>query len=181
VVTRIIDNNEANRTISFHDDLVVMIFSFHTLEAYINYAGEVLNPELWKIERDYFSKKPYKGFDGKIRKLFELCKTNEPSRMERPYASIWKLKSLRDSIAHAKLEKKAYVISSHDSEMISLHLEPFNGAVTHENAMIAVEDVSELIHFIHENAKKNSSDFWFQCDPLEEIFQHSSCDTNSRQ
>ena len=181
VVTRIVDNNEESGTASFYDDLVVMVFAFHALEAYINYAGEILSPELWKTERDYFSKNPYKGFDGKIRKLFELCKINEPSRLERPYSSVWKLKSLRDSIAHAKLEKKTYVITSNTSEMISLHQEPFNGAVTHENALTAVEDVSALIHFIHGNAKKNSNDFWFQYDPLDEIYQHSSCETNSRQ
>jgi hypothetical protein len=181
VATRIVDNNKTDESISFYDDLISMIFSFHTLEAYINYAGAVLNPELWKTERNYFSKNPYKGFDGKIRKIFELCKMNEPSRMERPYSTVWKLKLLRDSIAHAKLEKKAYVLSSRAGEMISLHHEPFNGVVTHENAMIAVDDVSNVIHLIHENAKKNSSDFWFQYDPLDEIYQHNSCETDSRQ
>jgi hypothetical protein len=46
-----------------------MVFAFHTLDAYLNYAGEHLAPEIWQNEGEFFAKQPYRGFDGKIRKV----------------------------------------------------------------------------------------------------------------
>ena len=46
--------------------LVAMVFAFHTVEAYLNYIGELLAPDIWKDERNFFRREPYRGWDGKL-------------------------------------------------------------------------------------------------------------------
>jgi hypothetical protein len=38
--------------------LVAMVFGFHTVEAYLNFVGERLDPAIWQNERDFFRKEP---------------------------------------------------------------------------------------------------------------------------
>src|SRR5437870_7419215 len=42
--------------------LVAVTFAFHTLEAYVNFAGEHLAPDLWSDEQNSFRKEPYRGW-----------------------------------------------------------------------------------------------------------------------
>jgi hypothetical protein len=38
--------------------LVAMVFGFHTVEAYLNFVGERLDPETWQNERISFATNP---------------------------------------------------------------------------------------------------------------------------
>jgi hypothetical protein len=58
---------------SFFHNLVALVFASHVVEAYLNYVGERLAPDIWKDERNYFRKEPYRGWEGKLRKVFELA------------------------------------------------------------------------------------------------------------
>src|SRR5260221_10404931 len=57
----------------YRPSLVAMVFAFHAVEAYLNFVGELLAPDIWKNEREYFKKLPYRGFSGKLRKVMELA------------------------------------------------------------------------------------------------------------
>src|SRR5688572_20133205 len=80
VVERQLDHAKRIPSGAFYDHLVAMTFAFHTLEAYLNYVGEKLAPDIWKDERNYFRKEPFRGFDGKVRKVLELVGVAEPAR-----------------------------------------------------------------------------------------------------
>jgi hypothetical protein len=84
--------------------MAAMVFALHAFEAYLNFVGIRLAPDLWEDEQNFFRKEPYRGFEGKVRKVFELCRLTEPDRLARPYSTIWALKALRDLIAHGKIE-----------------------------------------------------------------------------
>jgi hypothetical protein len=84
--------------------LVAVTFAFHSLEAYVNFAGEHLAPALWADEQNSFRKDPYRGWKGKLRKVMEL--TNVPWEPDvRPLKTVIELQELRDSIAHGKAER----------------------------------------------------------------------------
>lgn len=84
--------------------LVAVTFAFHALEAYVNFAGEHLAPDLWADEQNSFRKEPYRGWKGKLRKALEL--TNVPWDPDtRPLKTVIELQELRDSIAHGKAER----------------------------------------------------------------------------
>lgn len=98
--------------------LVAVTFAFHALEAYVNFAGEHLAPDLWADEQNSFRKEPYRGWKGKLRKAFELTEVPwEPDT--RPLKTVLELQELRDSIAHGKAERFSGTFN-HDTDVHKL-------------------------------------------------------------
>jgi hypothetical protein len=175
VVERQFEHAAAHPTGSLYDYLVAMVFAFHTLEAYLNFVGERLAPELWQDERNFFRNEPYRGFDGKLRKVLELVELPEPDRESRPYSTVWLLKGLRDLIVHARPERFRSVIEHTADDQPSLHHTPLDGLVTVENAARAREDVAQFIETIHAHAKpKLAHDLWFGAQAFHGPLQYSS-------
>ncbi len=52
--------------------MVARVFAYHTVEAYLNYVGERIAPEIWADERNYFKNEPYRGALGKLRQVMDL-------------------------------------------------------------------------------------------------------------
>lgn len=161
VVKRQLDYSKVNPKGAFYDDLVAMVFAFHALEAYLNYVGELLAPQIWIDERNYFRKEPYRGFDGKVRKVLELCGLPEPKRELRPYKTVWDLKELRDLMAHAKPERLALDVHHHIDEEPPLLSTSLDTTVTAENAQNAYEDIATFAQSLHNAARSEISDIWF--------------------
>jgi hypothetical protein len=154
VVRRQLEHGETKPAGASHDHLVAMVFALHSMEAYLNFIGDRLAPDVWAREREYFAKDPYRGFAGKVRKVLELVNLAEPPKDQRPYSTIWLLKNLRDQIAHPKTEHYSFTTAqSPDSDVRAFYVPPFQGLVTPENAAMAYEDVEKFANTIHELAK----------------------------
>lgn len=179
MVARQLEHSTQVPTGAFYDDMITMIFAFHAFEAYLNYVGDRLAPHVWKDERNYFRKEPYRGFDGKIRKVLELCEIAEPDRLTRPYSTVWLLKDLRDLIAHGKTEKIAQLIEhSHDEEAPWMRT-PLDALVTNDNAHRAHDDIKLVAHQINDAARPKIEDVWFSHMPFEGVLQHSERSSKS--
>jgi len=173
VVDRQIENAEARQAGSLFDLLPAMVFALLSFEAYLNFLGERLAPEIWRDERNFFKKVPYRGFEGRVRKVFELCKTPEMDRAERPYSTIWKLKELRDLIAHGKSEKISMTLEHQDDASRSFHNIELYKLVSLENAYQAREDIYVVSLKLHSAAREaldgstpRRTDPWFGTDPF---------------
>jgi hypothetical protein len=159
VVKRQLEHGTSKPAGAYHDDLVAMVFALHSMEAYLNFIGERLDPATWANEREFFSRGTYRGFAGKMRKVLELVALAEPAKDARPYSTIWLLKNLRDQIAHPKTEKYAFTsILPPDHSIGAYFVAPFQGLVTRENAEMAYEDVENFADQIHEAAKPKLND-----------------------
>ncbi len=147
--------------------LVAMVFAFHAVEAYLNFVGERLAPEIWQDERNYFSQEPYRGFKGKLRKVMELVEL-DLSEDERPLKTIYALKTLRDMIAHGKPEKLAGEIVHPEGSEAPRAVSALTWMFTPKEKMTtAVSDVKDLINQIHTLAVPNvKNDPWFGDDAL---------------
>jgi hypothetical protein len=77
-------------------------------EAYLNYIGEELLPEVWVEERKFFSAEPYRGTEGNLRRIAEEVQWTLPPKTRKPFAGLLELQSLRDKLVHAKPHKVAY-------------------------------------------------------------------------
>jgi len=154
-----------------------MVFAFHTLEAYLNYVGELLAPEIWADERRFFSKRPYRGFDGKLRKVLELVELAEPDRGARPYQTVWLLKEFRDTIAHARPEHFGNTVDHLADTEPSLHKTPLDSLVTEELADRAKTDIEQFIEQIHASARSKVYNVWFGSVALSGPLQFSSGST----
>jgi len=170
-VERQLKNASKNPNGSFYDDLAAMVFASHALEAYLNFVGERLAPEFWKDERKHF--RPT-GFAGKILKVLELCQIEEPSKIERPYSTVWMLKALRDRIAHAKPERFSATRWHSANEEPDLFRKPLDGVVTHENALAAADDLKKFVRPIHEAARAKIQDVGLGTEAFGRIVQRST-------
>ena len=175
VVERQLEHAAAVPTGAFYDDLVSMVFALHALEAYLNFVGERIAPEIWKDEREFFRKEPYRGFDGKMRKVLEIAGVSEPPRDVRPYSTVWLLKDLRDLIAHAKPMRFGNVIEHDSNDEPSLLHSPLRDVVTRDNALRARDDVRAFTDSIHAAAvPRLKGDVWFGESAFGGTFQYSS-------
>ena len=142
----------ANERGWFAPSLVAMVFAFHTVEAYLNFIGEQLAPDVWKDERNFFRREPYRGFDGKLRKVLELVGLpNEATA--RPQKTIEELKTLRDLIAHGRSETLSGEIAHGQSEDPPLPISTLRAhVIPHSRLALVVSDVEKFLNSIHEKA-----------------------------
>lgn len=174
VVERQFEHATATPKGSFYDHLVAMVFALHSLEAYLNFVSEQLAPDLWGNERDFFRKEPYRGFEGKVRKVLELVSLPEPNRDTRPYSTVWLLKDLRDLIAHAKPFPIDDIVEHSADEKPSLHLTSFDTLISRENAEYARDDINTFAKSIHAAAKPKITFPLFGAMPFGGVIQHIS-------
>jgi hypothetical protein len=147
-----------------HAALISMVFAFHAMEAYLNYVGLRLAPEIWSDEKKYFAKS---GFNGRLREVMERSGLSwNPGK--RPLQTVLQLKKLRDAIAHGKPEKLAgNVVHAEDAAAPypKFKLRPM---FTPKSKMErAVHDVEQLANEIQIHAKQKleesgMEDVWFR-------------------
>jgi hypothetical protein len=153
----------------FEQSLVAMVFAFHTVEAYLNYVGERLVPKIWEDEREFFRHKPYRGFDGTLRKVLELVGLSWVSE-ETPLKTILELKELRDLIAHGKPEKLkgefVHPLGTEAPALTSTIRQMVTPKEKLEKVLREVEDTLCQIHSLAK-AKIKPDDVWFGNHPFQ--------------
>ncbi|MGA8313238.1 MAG: hypothetical protein WB755_24655 [Terriglobales bacterium] len=152
----------------FNPAVVAMVFAFHTVEAYMNYVGERLAPEIWKDERNYFRKEPYRGWDGKLRKVMDLVGLSLAPE-DRPLKTILELRDVRDLIAHGKAEKLTGEVAHPAGTEAPAPVSTVRQMVIPEGKLgAALADVEQFLNQIHQLArtKVDVSDVWFGVHPL---------------
>jgi hypothetical protein len=134
---------------SWYFYLTAMLMGFMTFEAYVNFLGTKLEPELWKEERTAFNTRPYKGTNGKLLKLCELHEVPFPDKGRRPFQTVCRLNELRDIVAHGKPDEFEFTVR-HPPEMnpatIKYSLDDYVSAMKAEQA---VADLKLLIESLH--------------------------------
>ncbi|SPF45324.1 hypothetical protein SBA1_590007 [Candidatus Sulfotelmatobacter kueseliae] len=147
---------------AFYNHLVAMVFALHAVEAYLNFIGELLAPDIWRDERRYFRKAPYRGFEGKVRKVLELVSLPW-AVADRPLKTVLELKELRDLIAHPKTEQLCGSVQTPGNEVPSVLAVPttLSKIVTAEACAVSIHDVEEFLDNIHTAARPQTDDIWF--------------------
>lgn len=139
-----LDQARASEEGSWYFYLTAMFMGYMVFEAYINYIGHMLDPDVWQDERQRFRGT---GTTGKLDHLvvkFEL----ELDKGARPFTSLKALKSLRDAVAHARPDtQEAEVSGLYD---FPSGLQWLDGQVSEEQASMALGDVDLLIEQLHQ-------------------------------
>jgi hypothetical protein len=145
----------------FYNWLVAMVFASYTVEAYLNFVGELVAPQIWKDERNYFRKEPYRGFEGKLRRVMELVSLPY-ARDARPLKTVLELKELRDLIAHPKTEPLDGCVRVPGQEPPILPaVTTLSKMVTADACAAAIQDVEGFLDSVHTAAQPNVDDVWF--------------------
>ena len=140
--------------------------AYFTFEAYLNFVGSSVEPAAWKNERKFFSKKPYRGTQGKLKLLCEKYEIKlNPD--ERPYLTIRELGCLRDYLAHGKPDRYMSEVDVEEGKVPDLfgNLKIYD-LVTRERADRTLQDTEEFIEYLHatiaKKKRKSSYDFVFK-------------------
>jgi hypothetical protein len=149
VVKRHIQYAEAMPQHASDEDLVAMIFAFHTMEGYLNYVGQKIAPELWKNERVTF--KP--GLSGKLNAVYERCGIGRPNPGKRPYSTLIELKKLWDRLAYRQTRRPRGSIESLDHKSSAAFANSrLASVVSHRMAVKARDDVKQIVDEINSAA-----------------------------
>lgn len=92
-VLRQIENAKSQSTGSAYDMMAALTFAAFTIEAYVNFSGDILMGSDWK-ERE--------NFDLKLKRIICRLEMPEINKDAEPYSLIFALKALRDEFAHGK-------------------------------------------------------------------------------
>ena len=79
--------------------------AFLAYEAFINYLGHVLAPELWADEKANFKGK---GLEGKLDAIVKKLHAYRWEKGANPYQAIKRLEAFRDMVAHGKVIVSQY-------------------------------------------------------------------------
>lgn len=154
--------------------LVAMVFGFLTVEAYLNFVGERLAPGIWQDERNYFRREPFRGWDGKLRKVMELVEMPWPATITRPLKTILELRELRDRIAHPKPEKLTSEILHEEGTPAPFLDFTLRAKFTPKDKLArAVHDVEEFLNHVHCLAAPKVNDIRFGSEALRGPDEHS--------
>ncbi len=171
VVKRQFDRPEDSKKGAMYDDLVAMVFASHTLEGYLNFIGDEILRELWKNEREEFSKI---GITGKLATISKACGLEPFERGRRPYSTVEALKTLRDCIAHPKTHKpKSSTVYSEGKEPPMFPKTYLEGLISRQKAERARDDVRNIVARIHAAAVAKFPDLHLGDDGLEGNHQHA--------
>jgi len=150
VVNRQIEYAEANPGGALYDDLVAMMFAYHSFEGYLNFVGEKIAPDLWKEERRQFGDT---GIAGKLGAICVRCEISIPEKGRRPYSTVTQLKKLRDSMAHPKTYKTSQKTEFLEGKTPPLFRRSYLARlVNHTKAIRARDDVKFIADRIHSAA-----------------------------
>ena len=163
----------------FYFELSSMLMAFLTYESYINFLGDRLGPEIWKREKEYFNKNPYKGLEGKLKKVHEMCDISNIQKHKRPYQTIKDLSSLRTYLSHGKPDKYEKVVKHERGKDPGMFYAKINQMVSEKHLNAAIHDVEEFIEFLHKKARRVGDEVSLDEKALEGVLQESMSDTRS--
>jgi hypothetical protein len=163
--------NAANEAQQFHINLSIMLLLYFSLESYLNYLGETIDPQKWKNEKDFFRIEPYRETMGKLDYLMEKCHM-QIDRHCRPYQTINKLHKIRTYLVHGKIKKSSTCVplkqlkQRTDNKLPSAAKTFLDRDITEETTKKALEDVERIIKDLHLAALDNYSNKGLFQDPF---------------
>ena len=102
----LLEKAEAEEKVSYHFLLPSLLMSFMAFEAFVNFCGFVLLPELWAEEKKHFKRR---GIEGKLEVIVGKLPSFSWRKDKPPYQRIKNLKTFRDSVSHGKVVTTQYV------------------------------------------------------------------------
>lgn len=134
--------------------LSCMVMTFFALEAYLNFLGEILFPEVWKDERTFFNTPPYKGTMGKLAYLADHCGMSQLDKSRRPYQTVKNLHKIRDFMAHGRMEVIRKEVTFRPDRLPDFLPNFFDKHVSASAARKGLDDTEQLIKGLHDAAQK---------------------------
>jgi len=96
---------------SYHFLLPALMMSFMAFEAFVNFCGFVVLPELWREEKKHFKGK---GIDGKLSAIAKKLPNFSWEKGASPYQELKDLEHFRDIVAQGRVEASQYIVEGRE-------------------------------------------------------------------
>jgi hypothetical protein len=161
-----------------------MLMAYLTYESYINFLGDRFAAKEWAKQREFFGPKSqngYRGISGKLKYLCEKIPIEGIKRDRRPMKTITELKKIRDFLSHGPVDRyEKTIVHQRDKEPPLFGYGTIDRFVSQTSAVRAVQDVKEVIRFLHNQASKHTHDIWFGKDPFDDFIAHADSDSRTK-
>lgn len=104
--SRLLEHAETQAEGRFYYLLPSLLMSYMAFEAFINFCGFVVLPELWKDEKKNFKGN---GIEGKLKRIITELPNVTWQKFESPFQRIRDLENFRDIVSHGKVLATQYV------------------------------------------------------------------------
>ena len=151
-----------------------MTMAYFCYEAFLNHLLHHIAPEIFTNEKEFFSKSPYKGAEGKLKKVCEIASIDFPRKGDVTYQQIRLLKTLRDFVAHGKTEQSSEVVEAangHDAINLQSTL---HSLVTKDNAKKSIAEMKAFIISLNEKVRTKMYCDRLALHPLQGMSAHGS-------
>ena len=92
---------------SHHLLLPALLMAYMAYEAFVNFAGYAVLPDLWADERENFKGQ---GTEGKLKRIVAEIPQFKWTKGQKPYQAVKRLEDFRNMVAHGKVLASDYVV-----------------------------------------------------------------------
>ena len=151
-----------------------MTMAYFCYEAFLNHVLHHIAPDIFANEKDFFAKPPYKGTEGKLKKVCEVASICFPNKGDTTYQQIRLLKTLRDFVAHGKTEQTTKVVEATDGHEAIIIQSTLQELVTKENAERSIPAMKSFIISLNNEVRNKTYCDRLSVLPLQGISAHGS-------
>lgn len=132
-----------------------LLMTFLAYEAFLNFLGHVLAPDLWADERSNFKGK---GLEGKLGAIVAKLPSFKWEKGAMPYQAIRALEEYRDMVSHGKVVASKYEAPRKEDGSHFRFDHPWNEYLSLSSVEKAREDVLAFSNSLLEAARKVSDE-----------------------
>lgn len=160
-----------------HFSLSIITMSFFAFEGYMNWLGELLLPEVWQSEREFFRRKPYFGTLGKCKLIARTLHIEDFDESTHPLNAVVGLQSVRDQIVHPKSERGERNVEHDYPEPPPNYTGRLADLVTPALARQAMIDLESIANRIHSECRRHFPNHFPSSKPFSGLIGYETTDT----
>lgn len=128
-----------------------LLMTFLAYEAFINFLGHVLAPDLWADERNQFKGK---GLEGKVEAIVKKLPSFRWEKGAMPYQAVRALEEYRDMVSHGKVAVSTYETERRDNGAHFRFDHPWDEYLSLSSIKKARKDIQEFSNSLLASARK---------------------------
>ena len=137
---------------SYHLLLPTLLTAYLAYEAFVNFVGYVLLPEIWEDERNNFKGK---GLEGKLERILSEMPEFEWRKGARPYQTIRRLEAFRNLVSHGKVQASEYLAPNRNDGLHFRFRHVWDEFMTRNAVERARFDIKEFCQCVVEDCRKH--------------------------
>lgn len=151
--SRLLAHAETQADEAFYFLLPSLLMSFLAYEAFVNFCGFAILPELWKDEKESFKGE---GIEGKIKRIVEELPGFSWRKGEVPYQGIRNLEKFRHMVAHGKVDSSQYDVERKEDGSHFRFEHPWDTYLSIEGVKKARSDIKDFCESLIVEMRKES-------------------------